>query len=112
MGANKITDAGAASLSEALKQSNCQLTNLFLSNNQITDDGAASLSDALKQPSSQLKELNLFQNQITDARAASIIEVLKQSGCHVFVCGLLDPSDNHITDEDAGSARKEVYLIF
>ena len=112
LGANKITDAGAASLSEALKQSNCQLTNLFLSNNQITDDGAASLSEALKQPSSQLKELNLFQNQITDARAASIIEVLKQSGCHVFVCGLLDPSDNHITDEDAGSARKEVYLIF
>ena len=112
MGGNKITDAGAASLSEALKHSNCQLTNLFLSGNQITDDGATSLSEALKQPSSQLKELKLSYNRITYARATSIIEVLKQSGCHVFVWDRPDLSDNYMTDEDAGAARREVFLIF
>ena len=39
--------AGAASLSEALKQSICQVTRLHLGYNQTTDAGAASLSEAL-----------------------------------------------------------------
>ena len=49
MADNQITDDGVASLSEALKQSTCQLTTLhLLAGNQLTDDGVASLSEALK----------------------------------------------------------------
>ena len=52
-----ITDDGVASLSEALKQSTCQLTILYLAGNQITDDGVVSLSEALKQSTCQLTTL-------------------------------------------------------
>ena len=38
---NNITDDGVASLSEALKQSTCQLTKLYIDGIQITDDGVA-----------------------------------------------------------------------
>ena len=38
---NNITDDGVASLSEALKQSTCQLTELYIDGIQITDDGVA-----------------------------------------------------------------------
>ena len=36
LGGNQITDVGAPSLSEALKQSTSQLTALYLAGNQIT----------------------------------------------------------------------------
>ena len=56
-------DDGVASLSEALKQSTCQLTTLGLARNHITDAGVASLSEALKQSACQLNTAN----QIADA---------------------------------------------
>ena len=92
---NQITDAGVASLSEALKQSTCQLTTLDLSNNHITDVGVASLSEALKQSTCQLTTLYLYSNQITDAGVASLSETLKQSTCQLTT---LDLDSNQITD--------------
>ena len=80
---NQITDAGVAILSEALKQSTCQLTTLDLSDNHITDAGVASLSEALKQSTCQLTTLNLSYMQITDAGVASLSEALKQSTCQL-----------------------------
>ena len=97
---NQITDAGVASLSEALKQSTCQLTQLFLSDNQITDDGVASLSEALKQPTCQLTTLDLVSNKITDDGVASLIEALKQSTCKLTELYL---NDNQITDDGVAS---------
>ena len=41
MADNQITDDGVASLSEALRQSTCKLTELYLDDIQITDDGVA-----------------------------------------------------------------------
>ena len=92
---NLGSDVGVASLSEALKQSTCQLTTLYLNRNQITDAGVASLSEALKQSTCQLTTLYLDGNQVTDAGVASLSEALKQSTCQLTKLGL---SDNHITD--------------
>ena len=97
---NQITDAGVASLSEALKQSTCQLTTLYLIANQITDDGVASLSEALKQSTCQLTSLVLAVNQITDDGVASLIEALKQSTCQLTT---LDLAVNTITDDGVAS---------
>ena len=80
---NKITDAGVASLSEALKQSTCQLTTLKLAFNQITKDGVASLREALKQSTCQLTTLDLCANQIKDDGVVSLSEALKQSTCQL-----------------------------
>ena len=97
---NQITDDGVASLSEALKQSTCQLTTLGLSGNQITDDGVASLSEALKQSTCQLTTLRLNGNQITDDGVASLSEALKQSTCQLTTLGL---NGNQITDDGVAS---------
>ena len=96
---NQITDAGVASLSEALKQSTCQLISLDLSYNQITGDGFASLSEALKQRNC-LTTLQLGGNQITDAGVASLSEALKQSTCKLTELYL---NDNQITDAGVAS---------
>ena len=93
---NQITDAGVASLSDALKQSTCQLTTLDLDDNQITDDGVATLSEALKQSTCPLATLVLRYNQITDAGVASLSEALKQSTCQLTT---LDLTHNQITDD-------------
>ena len=98
--ANQITDDGVASLSEALKQSTCQLTTLYLADNQITDDGVASLSEALKQPTCQLTTLDLAGNKITDDGVASLSEALKQSTCKLTELYL---NANQITDDGVAS---------
>ena len=97
---NQITDDGVASLSEALKQSTCQLTTLDLRSNQITDVGVASLSEALKQSTCQLTTLNLESNQITDVGVASLSEALKQSTCQLTTLNL---GGNQITDVGVAS---------
>ena len=97
---NKITDAGLASLGEALEQSTCQLPTLHLTGNQITDDGVASLSEALKQSTCQLTTLHLADNKITDAGVASLSEALKQSTCQLTTLYL---AKNQITDAGVAS---------
>ena len=72
---NTITDAGVASLSQALQTAACQVTTLNLSENQITDAGVASLCQALQTAACQVTTLNLSENQITDAGVASLCQV-------------------------------------
>ena len=79
----QITDAGATSLCEALKQPSCKVTELYLGANQITDVGVACLCEALKQPSSKITELYLGANQITDVGVACLCEALTQPSCKV-----------------------------
>ena len=97
---NQITDVGVASLREALKQSTCQLTTLDLCANQITDVGVASLSEALKQSTCQLTTLHLTCNQIADVGVASLSEALKQSTCQLTTLYL---TANRITDAGVAS---------
>ena len=50
MGGNQITDAGVASLCQALQTPTCKVTALNLRGNQITDAGVVSLCEALQIP--------------------------------------------------------------
>ena len=97
---NKITDAGVASLSQALQTSAFQVTTLNLSENQITDAGVASLSQALQTAACQVTILNLSENQITDAGVASLCQALQTAACQVTE---LDLSENQITDAGMAS---------
>ena len=92
---NFLTDAGVASLCEALKEPRCKVTKLGLNGNQITDAGVASLCEALKEPSCKVTKLGLNGNQITDAGVASLCEALKELTCKVTKLGL---NGNQITD--------------
>ena len=100
LGCNQISDYGVASLSEGLKQSTCQLTTLDLDGNQISDYGVASLSEGLKQSTCQLTTLDLGGNQISDYGVASLSEGLKQSTCQLTTLYL---SDNRISDAGVAS---------
>ena len=97
---NKITDAGVASLSQALQTAACQVTTLSLSESQITDAGVASLSQALQTAACQVTTLNLSENQITDAGVASLSQALQTAACQVTN---LDLGENQITDAGVAS---------
>ena len=92
---SQITDAGVASLSQALQTAACQVTTLYLSENQITDAGVASLSQALQTAACQVTKLDLSESQITDAGVASLCQALQTEACQVTT---LDLGKNQITD--------------
>ena len=100
LSSNKITDAGVASISQALQTAACQVTILNLSENQITDAGVASLSQALQTAACQVTILNLSENQITDAGVASLSQALQTAACQVTTLNL---SENQITDAGVAS---------
>ena len=100
LSSNKITDAGVASLSQALQTAACQVTTLNLNESQITDAGVASLSQALQTAACQVTELYLSKNQITDAGVASLCQALQTAACQVTV---LDLGKNQITDAGVAS---------
>ena len=68
---NNIGDQGAAHLSDALKDVNCKLTQLYLGANRIGDQGAAHLSDALKDVNCKLTQLELERNMIGETRSST-----------------------------------------
>ena len=92
---NQITDAGVASLSQALQTPTCKVTTLDLSGNQITDAGVVSLCQALQTPTCEVTTLDLRGNQITDAGVVSLCQALQTPTCKVAT---LDLSGNQITD--------------
>ena len=102
LSSNKITDAGVASLSQALQTAACQVTTLNLNESQITDAGVASLSQALQTAACQVTTLDLSENQITDAGVASLCQALQTAACQVTT---LDLSKNQITDAGVASLR-------
>ena len=92
---NKITDAGVASLCQALQAPGCRVTTLGLSNNQISDAGVVTLCQALQTTSCQVTKLDLSRNQITDAGVANLFQALQTAACKVTSLYL---GYNQITD--------------
>ena len=95
LSSNKIIDAGVTSLCQALQTPMCKVTKLDLSSNKITDAGVASLSQALESPTCNIAILDLGSNQITDAGVASLSQTLQTPTCEVTE---LVPDDNQIAD--------------
>ena len=100
---NQITDAGVASLCQALQTPTCKVTTLYLSHNQITDAGAVSLCQALQTPTCKVTTLYLSDNQITDAGVVSLCQALQTPTCKVTT---LDLNDNQVTDAGVVSLRQ------
>ena len=96
----KVTDAGVASLCQALQTSTCKVTKLHLDQNQITDAGVASLCQALQTPTCKVTELGLNGNQITNAGVASLCQALQTPTCKVTELHL---DENQITDAGVAS---------
>ena len=84
LGGNQVTDAGVASLCQALQTPTCKVTKLNLISNQITDAGVARLCQALQTPTFTVTRLHLRDNQITDAGVASLRQASKPAACEVF----------------------------
>ena len=97
---NHISDAGVVSLCQALQTPTCKVTTLNLSGNQITDAGVASLCQALQTPTCEVISLQLSDNQITDAGVASLCQALQTPTCKVITLHL---EDNQITDAGVDS---------
>ncbi|XP_066024645.1 NLR family CARD domain-containing protein 3-like isoform X1 [Pocillopora verrucosa] len=72
---NRISDAGAACIAEAIKV-NKTLTNLDLSWNDISAAGATCIAEAIK-VNKTLTNLNLSKNDFSDAGATCIAEAIK-----------------------------------
>ena len=96
----KVTDAGVASLCQALQTPTCTVTRLNLGGNEITDAGVASLCQALQTPACKVTTLTLRGDQITDAGVASLCQTLQTPTCTVTE---LDLSGIQITDAGVAS---------
>ena len=81
LGGNNISDTGAQHLSEALRNENCTLQKLDLSRNKISDTGAQHLSEALRNENCKLQELYLTANNISDTGAQHLSEALRNENC-------------------------------
>ena len=92
---NRISDAGAVSVAEALHH-NSTLTKLDLSNNSISDAGAVSVAEALHH-NSTLTKLDLSNNSISDAGAVALAQALH----HNSILTRLHFSNNNISDAGA-----------
>ena len=99
----KVTDAGVASLSQALQTPTCTVTRLNLGGNEITDAGVASLCQALQTPACKVTELDVSGIQITDAGVASLCQALQTPTCKVTTLTL---RGNQITDAGVASLRQ------
>ena len=99
----KVTDAGVASLSQALQTPTCTVTRLNLGGNEITDAGVASLCQALQTPACKVTELDVSGIQITDAGVASLCQALQTPTCKVTRLTL---RGNQITDAGVASLRQ------
>uniref|UniRef100_A0A8C1BFG7 Uncharacterized protein n=1 Tax=Cyprinus carpio carpio TaxID=630221 RepID=A0A8C1BFG7_CYPCA len=64
---NKLGDSGVGLLSDGLKDPNCKLDILWMSDCGVTFEGCASLASALRSNPSHLRELNLSWNKLRDA---------------------------------------------
>jgi Leucine-rich repeat (LRR) protein len=94
---NRIGEAGATAIAEALKaNSTLQQLNLFRSN--IGASGAAAIAEALK-VNSVLQKLDLSQNSISASGAAAIAEALKVNS----VLQKLNLSRNNISASGAAA---------
>ena len=95
-----INKEGAEHLSDALKNENCKLTSLDLSENKIiSDDGAEHLSDALKNKNCKLTSLDFCENEITDEGAEHLSDALKNENCKLKRLCLWN---NKISNEGVG----------
>ena len=83
-----ITDAGIASLCQALQTATSKVTTLYLGRNQITDAGVASLCKALKTATCKVTKLNLSWNQISDAGVANLCQTLQKAQPQVTTLNL------------------------
>ena len=84
MASNQITDAGVASLCQALQIPTCKVTELYLSDNQITDAGVASLCQALQTPTCKVSGLAIYSNQITNTAVNRLKYILEEKS-HIYL---------------------------
>ena len=68
-------------LSEALRNENCKLQELYLFSNNISDTGAQHLTEALRNENCTLQELYLSDNKISDTGAQHLSEALRNENC-------------------------------
>ena len=83
MGGNQITDAGVASLCQALQTPTCKVTELLLAGDRITDAGIAGLCQALQTPTCKVTKLLLYGNQITKT-AVNRLRYILEENCRIY----------------------------
>ncbi|XP_072132313.1 NACHT, LRR and PYD domains-containing protein 3-like [Mobula birostris] len=80
LGMNKLGDSGVKLLSAALRNRECKIQTLWLSNVGLTDSGTKHLASALSTNPS-LTKLNLNENELGDSGVKLVSEALTNSEC-------------------------------
>ncbi|XP_062861053.1 uncharacterized protein LOC134323457 [Trichomycterus rosablanca] len=89
---NDLQDSGVELISAGLKNQNCKLEILRLSDCGVREEGYAALAEALRSnPSSELMELDLRGNHPGDSGVKLLYELLEDSDCKLKTLRLLRP---------------------
>ncbi|XP_072133528.1 uncharacterized protein [Mobula birostris] len=95
---NKLGDSGVKLVSEALRNSKCEIQKLWLRDVGLTDSGAEDLASALRTNPS-LTELNLGANKLGDSGMKLVSAALRNTECKIQKLWLMDVG---LTDSAAG----------
>ncbi|KAM9434667.1 NACHT, LRR and PYD domains-containing protein 3-like isoform 2-T2 [Clarias gariepinus] len=86
---NKLTDSGVKCLCVGLKNPDCKLESLMLSNCGVSDEGWAALTSALRSNPSHLRALYLsYHNNLGDSGVKCVSPVLENPDCKLETLGL------------------------
>ncbi|XP_057187933.1 NACHT, LRR and PYD domains-containing protein 12-like isoform X2 [Triplophysa rosa] len=83
-----IQDSGVKLISDALKNTNCQLEILRLSSCNLTAECCESLSSALQSSDSPLRDLDMSNNDLQDSGVKLISDALKNTNCQLQILRL------------------------
>ncbi|XP_041838720.1 NACHT, LRR and PYD domains-containing protein 12-like isoform X2 [Melanotaenia boesemani] len=101
LGCNEIGDEGLRYLSAGLRDADCWLETLKLSQCNIKEKGCCYLASSLQQNSDHLKNLDLSINEIGNKGASQLFEKFNISNLHkleMYHCGLTELSCSYIRD--------------
>ncbi|XP_076832903.1 NACHT, LRR and PYD domains-containing protein 3-like isoform X2 [Brachyhypopomus gauderio] len=80
---NELRNEGVTLLASGLKNPNCKLEALMMSNCGITTEGCGFLGPVLSSKSSHIRELDLSQNNIGDSGVKELSNTLKKVSCEL-----------------------------
>ncbi|XDV23251.1 hypothetical protein PO909_027917 [Leuciscus waleckii] len=112
MSNNNLQDSGVKKLQDALKNTNCRLEKIRLSDCRITEEGYKALASALRSNPSHLIELDLTGNDPGQSGVKELNDLLQDPNCQLKTLRFLrSPDADEACQYVTGIVGKNLLLL-